>query len=199
MCFMINHSDLLQLIMEFCRITPSQVPLVKEIISKLNVGKWTMQKIRSELRSPSIGVASTSLDDLARFDFRGLYTPQTPVNFCCWLIDIRFAEANPQEIAHDYGGHGVCWTTDIHFCTSELTRVVFARVRCKAKDLCQSTWQSERQVFQRQHSLSVCLRQQAAGCVCSRRSIRPIGSRIFSQGLNEPLSNPCRGFQSELG
>ncbi|KAJ5573630.1 uncharacterized protein N7459_008057 [Penicillium hispanicum] len=70
MCFLINHSDLLQLIMEFCRITPSQIPLVKDVISKLNVGKWTMQKIRSELRSPSIGVASTSLDDLARFDFR---------------------------------------------------------------------------------------------------------------------------------
>ena len=73
MCFMINHSDLLQLIMEFCRITPSQIPLVKEIISKLNVGKWTMQKIRSELRSPAVGVASTSLDNLARFDFKGLY------------------------------------------------------------------------------------------------------------------------------
>ncbi|GKZ37068.1 hypothetical protein AbraIFM66950_008458 [Aspergillus brasiliensis] len=70
MCFVINHSDLLQIIMEFCRITPSQIPRVKEVISKLNVGKWTMQKIRSELRSPAIGVASTSLDDLARFDFR---------------------------------------------------------------------------------------------------------------------------------
>lgn len=80
MCFMINHSDLLQLIMDFCRITPSQIPLVKEIISKLNVGKWTMQKIKSELRSPTIGVASTSLDDLARFDFRGTYTPKVPVN-----------------------------------------------------------------------------------------------------------------------
>ena len=74
MCFMINHSDLLQLIMEFCRITPSQIPLVKQIVSKLNVGKWTMQKIKSELRSPAIGVASTSLDGLARFDFRGPYT-----------------------------------------------------------------------------------------------------------------------------
>ncbi|KAJ5317869.1 hypothetical protein N7508_002377 [Penicillium antarcticum] len=71
MCFLINHSDLLQLIMEFCRVTPSQIPLAKETISKLNVGKWTMQKLRSELRSPAIGVASTSLDDLARFDFRG--------------------------------------------------------------------------------------------------------------------------------
>ncbi|KAL2219885.1 anticodon binding domain of tRNAs-domain-containing protein [Thermoascus aurantiacus ATCC 26904] len=70
MCFHINHSDLLEIIMEFCRITPTQAPAVKEIVSKLNVGKWTMQKIRSELRSPTVGVASTSLDDLARFDFR---------------------------------------------------------------------------------------------------------------------------------
>lgn len=73
MCFHINHSDLLEIIMEFCRITPTQAPAVKEIVSKLNVGKWTMQKIRSELRSPTVGVASTSLDDLARFDFRGWY------------------------------------------------------------------------------------------------------------------------------
>jgi translation initiation factor 2-alpha kinase 4 len=71
MCFMINHSDLLQLIMDFCRIKPSQIPLVKEVISRLNVGKYSMQKIRSDLRSPAIGVASTSLDELARFDFRG--------------------------------------------------------------------------------------------------------------------------------
>ncbi|KAJ5908414.1 Serine/threonine-protein kinase GCN2 [Penicillium taxi] len=70
MCFLVNHSDLLQLIMEFCRINSSQIPLVKDVLSKLNIGKWTMQKIRSELRSPAIGVASTALDDLSRFDFR---------------------------------------------------------------------------------------------------------------------------------
>ncbi|CAG8141033.1 unnamed protein product [Penicillium nalgiovense] len=70
MCFLVNHSDLLQLIMEFCRITSTQIPKAKEVLSKLNVGKYTMQKIRSELRAPAIGVASTSLDDLARFDFR---------------------------------------------------------------------------------------------------------------------------------
>ncbi|KAL4883321.1 anticodon binding domain of tRNAs-domain-containing protein [Aspergillus karnatakaensis] len=70
MCFMINHSDLLQLIMDFCRIKSSQIPLVKEVISRLNIGKYSMQKIRSDLRSPAIGVASTSLDELARFDFR---------------------------------------------------------------------------------------------------------------------------------
>ncbi|OJD14239.1 PEK/GCN2 protein kinase [Emergomyces pasteurianus Ep9510] len=70
MCFHINHSDLLDAIMSFCRISPQQTPLVKEIISKLNIGRYSMQKIRSELRSPTVGVASTSIDDLARFDFR---------------------------------------------------------------------------------------------------------------------------------
>lgn len=71
MCFLINHSDLLEAILKFCRITHAQAPMVKESISKLNVGKWTMQKIKSELRSPPVGVASTSLDELVRFDFRG--------------------------------------------------------------------------------------------------------------------------------
>ncbi|KAJ6155612.1 hypothetical protein N7470_006178, partial [Penicillium chermesinum] len=71
MCFLVNHSDLLQLIMEFCRISSAQIPMVKDALSKLHVGNQTMQKTRSELRSPAIGVASTSLDDLAQFDFRG--------------------------------------------------------------------------------------------------------------------------------
>ncbi|PGH13957.1 PEK/GCN2 protein kinase [Helicocarpus griseus UAMH5409] len=70
MCFHINHSDLLDAIMSFCRISPQQKPLVKEVISKLNIGPYSMQKIRSELRSPTVGVASTSIDDLSRFDFR---------------------------------------------------------------------------------------------------------------------------------
>ncbi|KAK2787365.1 hypothetical protein FQN52_007269 [Onygenales sp. PD_12] len=70
MCFHLNHSDLLDAILRFCRITPQQRPLVKEILSKLNIGQCTMQKIRSELRSPTVGVASTSIDDLSQFDFR---------------------------------------------------------------------------------------------------------------------------------
>ncbi|KAI9807305.1 MAG: hypothetical protein M1833_000048 [Piccolia ochrophora] len=70
MVFHLNHSDLLELIMEFCRIPEPKRPAVKEIISKLNVGQWTWQKIRNELRAPSLGVWSTSLDDLECFDFR---------------------------------------------------------------------------------------------------------------------------------
>ncbi len=70
MCFHLNHSDLLDLIMDFCRISIPLRPAVKETLSRLNIHAWTWQKIRSELRAPTIGVPSTSLDDLAKFDWR---------------------------------------------------------------------------------------------------------------------------------
>lgn len=72
MCFHLNHSDLLDLIMDFCRINIPLRPAVKETLSRLNIHQWTWQKIRSELRSPTIGVTSTSLDDLAKFDWRDI-------------------------------------------------------------------------------------------------------------------------------
>ena len=70
MCYHINHSVLLDAVLEFCKISDSKKPAVKEIVSKLNIGQWTWAKLRNELRSPSIAVPSTSLDDLVRFDFR---------------------------------------------------------------------------------------------------------------------------------
>ncbi|KAF2272310.1 kinase-like protein [Westerdykella ornata] len=70
MCFHLNHSDLLEIIMEFCRINVPQRPVVKEVLSKLNIQQFNWQKIRNELRAPEVGVSSTSLDDLARFDWR---------------------------------------------------------------------------------------------------------------------------------
>jgi translation initiation factor 2-alpha kinase 4 len=70
MCFHLNHSDLLELILDFCRINAPLRPSVKEALSKLNFQSYTWQKIRNELRAPEIGVSSTSLDDLAKFDWR---------------------------------------------------------------------------------------------------------------------------------
>ncbi|KAJ4367032.1 eukaryotic translation initiation factor 2-alpha kinase [Neocucurbitaria cava] len=70
MCFHLNHSDLLETIMEFCRISAPQRPAVKTVLSKLNISKNNWQVIRNELRSSDIGVSSTSLEDLARFDWR---------------------------------------------------------------------------------------------------------------------------------
>jgi translation initiation factor 2-alpha kinase 4 len=69
MCFHLNHADLLDAIMDFCRIPVGKRPAVNTILSRLNIGKWTWHSIRNELRS-SIGIPSTSLDDLARFDWR---------------------------------------------------------------------------------------------------------------------------------
>lgn len=70
MCFHLNHSDLLGLIFDFCRIEKSIRQAVSDTLSKLNVQSYTWQKIRTELRSPLIGVSATSVDDLQRFDFR---------------------------------------------------------------------------------------------------------------------------------
>ena len=70
MCFHLSHADLLDLIFEFCRIEPSLRQVVAETLSKLNIQKWSWEKIKIELRSPLIGVSATSVDDLQRFDFR---------------------------------------------------------------------------------------------------------------------------------
>ena len=69
-CFHLSHSTLLSCILDFCRFPKSQQSATKEVLGKLHIGPWTWQKIRSELRSPSTGVTSSSIDDLTQFDFR---------------------------------------------------------------------------------------------------------------------------------
>lgn len=71
MCFHIGHSDLLQLIFDFCNVDLSARHLTAESLSKLNIHSFSFQKIRAELRSPLIGISATSIEDLKRFDFRG--------------------------------------------------------------------------------------------------------------------------------
>ena len=75
MCFVLNHSDLLKLVLDYCRIKPEQQDLVTQVLSNLNLntpdqGRWGWTRIRNELRTKAINIASTSLDDLMRFDFR---------------------------------------------------------------------------------------------------------------------------------
>lgn len=71
--FHLSHSKLLNTVLSFCQIPEEKVPAVKQIISRLNIGQWTWSKIKTELRSPAVAVPSTSLEDLARFDFRDAY------------------------------------------------------------------------------------------------------------------------------
>jgi len=70
MCFHLGHSDLLQLIFDFCNVDLNARHLTAESLSKLNIHSFTFQKIRAELRSPLIGISATSIEDLKRFDFR---------------------------------------------------------------------------------------------------------------------------------
>ncbi|KXJ93018.1 translation initiation factor kinase [Microdochium bolleyi] len=70
MCFHLGHSDLLQLIFDFCNVDLSARHLTAESLSKLNIHSFTFQKIRAELRSPLIGISATTIEDLKRFDFR---------------------------------------------------------------------------------------------------------------------------------
>ncbi|PNY27719.1 Serine/threonine-protein kinase gcn2 [Tolypocladium capitatum] len=70
MCLHIGHSDLLQLIYEHCGIPPARRRATSEALTKLNIHNFTWQKIRMELRSPTVGISATSVDELSRFDFR---------------------------------------------------------------------------------------------------------------------------------
>ncbi|KAF2158103.1 Serine/threonine-protein kinase [Myriangium duriaei CBS 260.36] len=70
MCYHLSHSTLLDAILEFCQIDVRDWSSVKESLSKLNFHQWTWAKVRSELRSPLLGIPSTALDELSQFDFR---------------------------------------------------------------------------------------------------------------------------------
>lgn len=70
-CFHLGHSDLLHLILEYCGVEVGARQAAAEVLSKLNIRNFTWQKVRSELRSPLVGISATSVDELQRFDFRG--------------------------------------------------------------------------------------------------------------------------------
>ncbi|KAI4204441.1 MAG: hypothetical protein LQ350_001198 [Teloschistes chrysophthalmus] len=70
MCYHINHSLLLDAVLESCDIPPIKRPAVKEVISRLHTGGHTWATIRSELRNAPISVPATSIDELVAFDFR---------------------------------------------------------------------------------------------------------------------------------
>ncbi|KAI9683815.1 MAG: hypothetical protein M1829_004149 [Trizodia sp. TS-e1964] len=69
MYFHINHSDLLDLILEYCRIDDKKRRAVKDTLSKRHTEKLSWEQIRQELRS-SHEVPATCLDDLSKFEFR---------------------------------------------------------------------------------------------------------------------------------
>ena len=73
MCFHVGHSDLLQLIFEYCGVDANCRKAASEVLSKLNIQSWSLSKIRSELRSPLVGISATSVDELQKFNWRGRF------------------------------------------------------------------------------------------------------------------------------
>nr|POE65092.1 eif-2-alpha kinase gcn2 [Quercus suber] len=68
--FHLNHSAILDIILESCRVTAPQQPTVKEMISRLGYQGWSWNRIRAELRK--FGLPDTTLDDLQQYDFRDI-------------------------------------------------------------------------------------------------------------------------------
>lgn len=72
MCYYINHSRLSNAILAFCKIHPSKWALVKDSLGQLHGSEINWSKAKALLRTPAIGVAATSVEELMRFDFRDL-------------------------------------------------------------------------------------------------------------------------------
>lgn len=72
MNFFVGHSNILHSIFDFCKVDRSLRRKTAEIISKLHVHGCTWQKTRQELRSEEVGVSATSVNELEKFDFKGM-------------------------------------------------------------------------------------------------------------------------------
>ncbi|KAL2176348.1 anticodon binding domain of tRNAs-domain-containing protein [Thermothelomyces heterothallicus CBS 202.75] len=98
-CFHLGHSDLLHLIFEFCGVEVGARRAAAEVLSKLNIRNFTWQKVRSELRSPLVGMSATSVDELQRFDFRD--TPSKAISKLRLLFDgTEYSEKVSSTLAH---------------------------------------------------------------------------------------------------
>ena len=67
----LNHADLLDLVLNFCRVKPLEAAGVKQALSHLNTQSHAWAKTREELRSPANKVPETTVTDLKRFHFEG--------------------------------------------------------------------------------------------------------------------------------
>lgn len=97
-CFHLNHSLLLDAVLEHCRVPQSQFTVAKEILGKMGLAHFTWAKARAELRSPPIALPATTLEDLAAFDFREV--PKKAFS----RIKVSLEGASPRVIAKAEAG-----------------------------------------------------------------------------------------------
>ena len=74
MLIYLNHSDLLTLILDFCRIPIQKHAEVIEVLSILTGGKSKWQEVSKELRSERVAILQTDVDRLSKFNFEEDFT-----------------------------------------------------------------------------------------------------------------------------
>ncbi|KAK6368089.1 eukaryotic translation initiation factor 2-alpha kinase [Exophiala oligosperma] len=67
----LTHADLIDIVLDFCRIKSHDVPQVKQALSYLSTGDGKWEKVRERLRSTAINIAETSVTDLSKFNVVG--------------------------------------------------------------------------------------------------------------------------------
>jgi len=85
MCFQLNHSDLLDLVFDHCRVDLACRLGAADTLSKLGVSQWTWSRIKTDLRSN--GLSAASIDELSSFNFRGMFAE----------IVIKYINTNPDN------------------------------------------------------------------------------------------------------
>lgn len=66
----LNHSDLLEMVLNACRIDPHHWDPLKKLFSSINTVNGSWKRIEAELRSPQFNIPKTSIAQLARFNFQ---------------------------------------------------------------------------------------------------------------------------------
>lgn len=70
LAFAINHSDLLDDILDVCHIKASSKAAVIEILAKFGTNKFGWDQARIQLRHPEVGVGAVSVEELKKFSFQ---------------------------------------------------------------------------------------------------------------------------------
>ncbi|QIW98526.1 hypothetical protein AMS68_004044 [Peltaster fructicola] len=91
--FHLNHASILDTILDHSRVPRAQFSAVKECLSKLGFRQFNWTKIRSELRSPALGLPTAIVDDLEQFDFR-----DTPDRATSKLKDLLHGTGTSQDV-----------------------------------------------------------------------------------------------------
>ncbi|KAF2218418.1 kinase-like domain-containing protein [Elsinoe ampelina] len=72
----LNHANILNAILDHCKVEEVHRTPVKKTLSELGFNDRHWKHVREALRSPHIDVPSTTLDELSKFDFRQLVDEQ---------------------------------------------------------------------------------------------------------------------------